>query len=284
METESVTRTVARNLLDGGARLLAGAAVLTANASNAIVKYHSVGAPERYDNTPVPQFRRNVAHVDRRYEIVDLPDVVTTRTDSEKKVALTFDDGLANFYENAYPVVREFDVPVTLFVNAGFVNGENRELLQRYRANPSDLTEIDRSRPPFEPDDMLTEAQLRELVADDRITVGNHTKRHPNLSTIDDDRTLREEIVGGKEDLEEMLDVTVDRFCYPYGQWSNDSASIVRDTHALAVTSEQSLLSPTVDRYALPRIPARTNDARFRCNLTDLCWRARRLQQALPNA
>lgn len=283
MGVESATRAVGQCVVDGVARVLTGLSTVTPNASNAIIEYHSVGEPERYDNVSVGQLRRDLSHVKRRYEIVDLPEILTTSTDPEKKVALTFDDGFVNFYENAYPVVREFDVPVTLFVNAGFVDGGDRELLQRYRVNPSNLAQIDRSRPSFESEDILTEAQLKELAADDRITVGNHTKRHANLATIDDEETLREEIVGGKESLEAMLDVTVDRFCYPYGQRSTESAAVVRDTHALAVTSRPALVQPTADRYALPRVSARTNETRFRCNLTDLCWRAKRLQSSLPN-
>ena len=280
MGVETADRTIGQRLVDGVARVFTRLSAVTPNASNAIVKYHSVGAPARYDNVSVSQLRRDLSHVERRYEIVDLPEVLATTADPEKKVALTFDDGFANFYTNAYPVIREFDAPVTLFVNSGFVDGGDRELLQRYRANPSNLAQIDRSRPSFEPEDMLTEAQLKELAADEHITVGNHTKRHANLSTIDDEETLRKEIVGGKEALEATLGVTVDRFCYPYGQWSNESAAVVRDTHALAVTSRPALVPPTADRYALPRVPAQTNETRFRCNLTDLCWQAKRLQPA----
>src|SRR5258707_1358768 len=37
----------------------------------------------------------------------DLPD---------RAVAITFDDGLSDFYRRAFPVIREFDVPVTLYL------------------------------------------------------------------------------------------------------------------------------------------------------------------------
>src|SRR5258707_3192904 len=37
----------------------------------------------------------------------DLPD---------RAVAITFDDGLSDFYRRAFPLIREFDVPVTLYL------------------------------------------------------------------------------------------------------------------------------------------------------------------------
>lgn len=280
MGAKSTVSTFGKIIGDGVARLLTLASALTVDGSNVIVEYHSVGAPGRYDNVSVSRFRRDIAYLNERYEIVDLATAVATEAD-EKRVALTFDDGYANFYTDAYPVIREFDVPATLFVNAGLVGGRHPELLQRYRADPSDLTKVDNSRPTVRPEDMLTEAQLRELTVDERISIGNHTKHHADLSTIDDEETLREEIIGGKEQLESMLGTTVDRFCYPYGRFSNESVSLVRTTHDLAVASKPGLIRPRTDRYALPRVSARTNEARFRCNLTDTRWRVKRIQAAI---
>jgi peptidoglycan/xylan/chitin deacetylase (PgdA/CDA1 family) len=39
-------------------------------------------------------------------------------------VALTFDDGYRDFYENAYPLLEELELPATLFLTTGFVNGD----------------------------------------------------------------------------------------------------------------------------------------------------------------
>lgn len=71
------------------------------------------------------------------------------------------------------------------------------------------------------PDDlMMTSAQVREL-ASAGMTIGGHTRTHPILSRISD-QEAREEIAGGREDLEAILRQPVRLFAYPNGKPDQD--------------------------------------------------------------
>lgn len=87
-----------------------------------IVYWHSVHAPED-DITwcrepalslPVELFRRQVELLRRHFTVVGLDEAVAAA--SPRVVALTFDDGYRGVYQNAFPVLREYGLPATVFL------------------------------------------------------------------------------------------------------------------------------------------------------------------------
>jgi len=70
----------------------------------------------------------------------DLPD---------RAVAITFDDGLSDFYRRAFPLIKEFDVPVTLYLTTFYTNYQRpvfdlmcSYLLWKGRGNVLDLQQL----------------------------------------------------------------------------------------------------------------------------------------------
>jgi peptidoglycan/xylan/chitin deacetylase (PgdA/CDA1 family) len=126
---------------------------------------------------------------------------------------------------------------------------------------------------------MLSADQLRELASHELVTIGNHTRTHPDLRTVSEEDELEREIVGAREDLESLAGVTVDRFSYPFGGIGSASARIVEQSHEYAVTTRQSLVSPGDAPHRLPRIMAHASESLTRWDLTDLRWR---LSSAVP--
>jgi peptidoglycan/xylan/chitin deacetylase (PgdA/CDA1 family) len=249
---------------------------LLANRRNAVLMYHAIGDPDRYGNVSVDRFRRDLRYLCDRYEVVDLPEAIARPAAGPKRVALTFDDAYENFSRHALPVIREFDVPVTVFVPTAFVDGGRDDLAYRFALSPDDhprYNDPDAHRAVDAPEPGVASSErLRELIADDRVTLGNHTRTHPDLARITDPDRLDREIRGAKAELEERFDVTVDRFCFPYGRYSPEALDVVRDSHRLAVTTEQGLLPDDDDDHRVPRVRAHVPETRFRWNLTDVRW------------
>ena len=77
-------------------------------------------------HTPVATFRAVCAHLARHFKVRPLSEIVAAlqqgRTPPSGTVALTFDDGYASNYELAFPVLREFDVPATIFPATCFLD------------------------------------------------------------------------------------------------------------------------------------------------------------------
>lgn len=78
-------------------------------------------------------------------------------------------------------------------------------LLDSYGISAASLTE-----------DYLDRMQLQRLAAHPLITIGAHTKTHPDLRFCTDTE-LVDELAGARATLEQWLGTTVDRIAYPFG-------------------------------------------------------------------
>ena len=83
------------------------------------------------------------------FEVISLTDAVA-RSQSGRldhpTVSVTFDDGYADNYTLALPVLEQFNIPATFFVATGFVNGGrmwNDSIIETFRRLESGVYEID---------------------------------------------------------------------------------------------------------------------------------------------
>jgi len=147
---------------------------------------------------------------------------------SASAAGVTFDDGTADFYEHAWPVLRERGLPATLYVTSGLVGGR-----------------IDGRR-------MLSWEQLQEL-RDGGVEIGAHGRRHVALDAVSIDRAARE-LVNSKLELEQRLHVAVNSFAYPFGYHTPPLQRLVaRAGYSSACAVKNALSHPRDDRFALAR-------------------------------
>ena len=94
-----------------------------------IVMYHGI-LPERrawdhWCQIPADEFRWQIEHLKRHYEVLPLSEIVDRRSTGRplppKCAAITFDDGLRNNFEVAFPILRELNVPATMYLATGYV-------------------------------------------------------------------------------------------------------------------------------------------------------------------
>lgn len=159
----------------------------------------------------------------------------------ERCVALTFDDGFANFYEEAMPALVRHSFTATVFVISGYVGGRN-----------------DWAPPPARLGlrEMLTWPQIAEMSAAG-IEIGVHTRNHKDLRQLST-AEAQEEIGGSRVEIEDRLGQPVDSFAYPFGYVSPTSLEIVQREFRAACTTVLRRASaeplhelPRVDMYYL---------------------------------
>ncbi|MEJ1962852.1 MAG: polysaccharide deacetylase family protein [Gammaproteobacteria bacterium] len=159
------------------------------------------------------------------------------RGQSERVIALTFDDGYADNLQHAAPTLREFRFGATCFVVTGCVGQHNLW----------DAAALQVRKP------LMTANELRSWLAQG-FEVGSHTRSHPRLDTLADE-SAEAEITGSRADLERICGVRADYFCYPYGAFDSRVARQVEAAgYRAAVTTERGPALAADDRFLLPRV------------------------------
>lgn len=115
----------------------------------------------------------------------------------KKPVMINFDDGYKDFYQNAFPILKKYNMTGTVFVivksvgNGAYMNWD----------------------------------QVKEISAAG-IEVGSHTMYHPSLTAS---KKAKWEIEESKHELEKRLGVAVTTFAYPSGKWNSYIEELVKN-------------------------------------------------------
>lgn len=118
------------------------------------------------------------------------------------------------------------------------------------------MTALGAPEPPQDERSMAVE-QLRELATMTHAEIGGHTRTHLALAG-QDPGLQREEVVGSVQDVEQLIELPVTTFAYPFGTRGavGDLApSLAREAGAtLACSTDPGAVTPDSDPHWLPRL------------------------------
>ena len=171
-------------------------------------------------------FAELLQYLVKNKKIVDIETLVAEK--DKDNVVITFDDVYASVFANAYPLLKEHDVPYYLFLCNEFLDKES----------------------------YLDRQMIREMIDDSKAVIGSHACHH-ELSRFKDSEQIRKELEQSKAELQELSGKEVRDFAFPYGsiyacskQNISDAGSLfdhVFMTYALAYNEEYGKIIPRIN-------------------------------------
>lgn len=205
-----------------------------------VLMYHAVDQNDKITKLSVSPkgFERQMKFLhDNKYNVVPLDRVVAYLHNKERvpprTVAVTFDDGFYNNYQYAYPVLKKYNIPATIFVIVGQIG-----------------------QPGY-----LEWSQIKEMSDSGLITIGSHTISHKWLPTMGT-KDLRNELSVSRAILEKGLGKKVETLCYPIGAHNERvEREAAAAGYACAAATNPGKFSANDDVYSIKRIKiSRTSD------------------------
>jgi peptidoglycan/xylan/chitin deacetylase (PgdA/CDA1 family) len=191
-----------------------------------VLGYHGIAEAKRRDDLSMllvapDRFRAQLElFLSAGFRFVTLADFVREAGGAEPPAglaAITFDDGMRNNHEVAWPILAEYSIPATVYVTIGFIDG----------SSPWIGASGDGA--------MMSEGQLRDLGAAGW-ELGAHTMTHPDMSKLSYEQCLAE-VRDSAQALQRITGGAVETFAYPFGRYGPAAIAAARDAGMLAAVT-----------------------------------------------
>jgi peptidoglycan/xylan/chitin deacetylase (PgdA/CDA1 family) len=248
------------------------------------------------------KFEAFLKHLKQHYQIISLDDLVRALEHNtalpKRAVVLTFDDGFLSNYTLAYPLLKQYQAPATIYLATEFVDESKPIWTDRidyaFHAAGRSPTELKAAKSQLKklPQEQIESAvtdwesklqvetldclhlgtspiyaplswdHILEMQSSGLITFGAHTHTHKILGRCQMD-TVRAELALSKSIIEDRLGQQCDHFCYPngsHGDFSQETEDCVREVgFRSSVTTLSGRLNNALHPFLMPRLGI-TND------------------------
>lgn len=213
----------------------------TAAEHGVILQYHHVATDTPPSTSISPaDFRSHLEYLqDNGFTVIALDQMIESLRNHQqipdKSVAITFDDGYLSIYEEAFPTLRSFNFPFTVFISTQPIDDR--------QAN------------------FMTWAQIREM-ADTGVVIANHMVYHPymldRLQEESDDawiNRLRAELLSAEERIQANTGESFKYLAYPYGEFDLQIKRMLEQEGFTGIAQNSGAMGFYSDFLALPRYP-----------------------------
>ena len=169
-----------------------------------IIAYHKISERREFGlNVLSPAtFRKQIERIaDSGFQPITFWDILRNKI-PPKPIIITFDDGYNCFFENALPILNEYNFKSVVFIITGYIGKKNR-----WEPFPNQQNSYH-----------LSADEIR-IISEKGHEIGSHTVSHcylPQLNSVE----LEKELKSSKQSLELLLKGEVISICYPFGKYS----------------------------------------------------------------
>jgi glycosyltransferase involved in cell wall biosynthesis/peptidoglycan/xylan/chitin deacetylase (PgdA/CDA1 family) len=220
-----------------------------------ILTYHRVfpaiaGLPPLLHNVEPARMREQLLGLKRRgYRFLSLHEALRASRQGkfpDRAVVVTFDDGFENVLTRALPILREAEVPATVFVNTGYLDSQAPFPFDAWGMQQHTQAPAEAWRP-------LTREQCRELQASGLVTLAAHTHTHEDFRGRPEE--FRTDAKQSVELVREWFGEEEVLFAFPYGSPQDGfaggelRAAIMQTGAACALTTDTLPVAPGSDPF-----------------------------------
>ncbi|WP_081210048.1 polysaccharide deacetylase family protein [Salegentibacter sediminis] len=209
-----------------------------------VLAYHKVSAKEN--------FRSQIKFLVKYFKIISIFDlydnIYLDKELPKNSVLLTFDDGDYSIYQNAMPILKEFNIPAVIFVITDLINtnkpfwwdeikyylGETEGERMVWEVKKWDNFERKRFLEKIRKDSCLPNKNIKQLsnhelkeMSDAGITIANHSHSHPMFDKVSD-LELNKELSMAIDKLK-SLKFSPFFFAYPNGNFTIKSENKLKE-------------------------------------------------------
>ena len=209
--------------------------------SGVIVIYHHVATDTPPSTSISPDdFRRHLEYLrDNNFNVIPLDTMLESLQTGveipDKSVAITFDDGYISIYSEAFPLLRSFNFPFTLFLSTGPINQNQKNYMNW--------------------------DQVREM-SEAGVIIANHMVEHPymldRLETDTDEQwltKLRTELLQAEKEIEQHTGQSHKYLAYPYGEFDKAIKELLAAEGFVGLAQNSGAVGWHTDFQAVPRFP-----------------------------
>jgi peptidoglycan/xylan/chitin deacetylase (PgdA/CDA1 family) len=158
---------------------------------------------------------------------------------------ITFDDGYSGIYELAYPLLRRYGFPATVYLTTDAIAHDESQRSDDYPGL-------------YHGERMLNWAQVREM-SRNGIRIGSHLHHHQDLTLLSR-ADANAELSLSKQVIEKMVGLPCERLSYPWGRYNRQVLRWVVDAgYKTAVTGIHGPVSRRTNPLEIPRIDIRNH-------------------------
>lgn len=218
----------------------------------AIFMYHSVSLNSEFFTVTPENFEMQMEYLYKnKYNVVALSSLVDYVKKGikipTKTVVITFDDGYEDNYLHAFPLLKKFCFPASIFLVTNWI-GNKKYKNKRGIEMP-----------------MLDWGQIKEMHDSGLVDFEPHTASHPRLSRIHI-LDVEDEINKSKDHIERRLGKRCNHLCLPFGDYNTAVLDIVKNFFESCLTVDRGFVGKDDDPFKLKRnsIDSRTSKFMFK--------------------